>query len=535
MIPISASKNNGLDELIEQTQEIINYTGHDNIEPHIYSKSLENILSIISVQLKNNNVSSCVRFNAVKFFEGDPLVISKVDLPEKAVLYLNRLINSCPLSPNIDREMLIADQRYKYICDICDECVKPINAFKKHISISSKIDDIVTGRFTAIPLFVFLMLSIFFVTFGPFGTYLKNQTEQFIRIGIGNVTEGLLGTLNASVWSKSLIMDAVIGGVGAVISFLPQILILFTLLSLLEDSGYMARAVFIMDKVLSKLGLSGKAFVPLIMGFGCSVPAILGTRILEDKKNKRLTIFLIPFMSCSAKTPTYLLFASIFFPHSQFLAISLLYILGIILAIFTAFLFKDSLFKGQSTPFIMELPDYKIPSMKNLRLHIWDRVKDFIERAGTVILSATIVIWFLQSFDKNFTFVTDSSKSILSSIGSLIAPVFTLCGFGDWRASVSLLTGLIAKESIVSTMTVLYPQGSQSVSNALCKSFTTLSAVSFMVFVLLYTPCVAAVSAMYKELGNLKLTVLSVIYQFLTAFLISALVFQVGTLIQKIL
>lgn len=539
VIPISASKAIGITELINKTYELLKCRNYKYPNLNIYSKNIEDKLLYISNEIKKHNktskISSHLRFNTVKFFESDPLVIAELNLPQEINQNLTSVIKSIKLPKNTDSEILIADQRYRYICNLCGKCIKHINKFKKYVSVTHRIDNLATGRFTAIPIFLFLMFGIFFITFGPFGTYLKIQAEQFITVGIGSATENTIKSLGASLWSQSLIMNAVIGGVGSVISFLPQMLILFTLLSLLEDSGYMARAVFIMDKILGKIGLSGKAFVPLVMGFGCSVPAILGTRILEDRKNRNLTIFLIPFMSCSAKMPVYLLIASTFFPSKQFLIISLLYLTGIITAILSAYLFKNSLFKVSNNSFVMELPEYKVPSLKNLRIHIWDRTKDFIERAGTVILGATIVIWFLQSFDFRLSFVTDSSQSILSIIGNIVAPIFTLSGFGNWKATVSLLTGIIAKESIVSSMSVLYPIGMESLTDALYRSFTPISAISFMVFVLLYTPCVAAISAMYKELKSLKLTIIFILYQFFTALFASALVFQFGTLINNLI
>ena len=535
VIPISASKSFGVDELIVKAQEILNSFSYKYPDPDIYDLNIKKAILSVEKELNNNGIHSKTRFLAVKLFEEDSLIYSELNLSKNAKEKISSIINSVSVPEGLDQEIIIADQRYKYICSICEKCVTEPNKFKKVVPLSQKIDNIVSSQFLAIPIFIILMVGIFFFTFGPIGIFLKSKTEQFINLGIGSAVSGLLEALNASEWTKSLVIDAVIGGVGSVISFLPQVLILFTFLSLLEDCGYMARAVFIMDKILSKIGLSGKAFIPLIMGFGCSVPAILGTRIMEDKKAKQLTIFLIPFMSCSAKMPLYLLIASTFFPSHQFLVITLLYLLGIPLAIFTAYIFRNSLFKGGNSLFVMELPEYKLPSFKNLKIHIWDRIKDFIERAGTVILGATIAIWFLQSFNARFEFVTDSSKSILSSFGSLIAPIFSICGFGNWKAAVSLISGLIAKESIVSTMAVLYAPGGGNLNSILSTVFTPLSALSFMVFVLLYTPCVAAIAAMYKELGSLKLTITSVVYQFAVALFTSAFIFQFGSLIQKLL
>ena len=404
------------------------------------------------------------------------------------------------------------------------------------LSITDKIDKIVTNKFLALPIFLAIMMLIFYITFGPVGNYFKSWAEFLINDIIGNSIEKLLVSLNASSWAKSLILDGVVKGVGSVISFFPQIMILFTLLSVLEDSGYMARAAFITDKMLRKIGLSGKAFVPLLMGFGCSVPAVLGTRILEHDKDKKLTILMIPFMSCSAKMPVYSMFISAFFPSHQPIIIFSIYLLGILVAIFTAFLFKNTILKGKEAPFIMELPEYKLPTLKNLSLHVWERLKDFLVKAGTVLVGATIIIWFLQSFNFSLHTVQDSSDSILAYLGAKIAPIFTLCGFNDWKASVALISGIIAKESVVSTSAILYnTEASMVLHHALSQHFSMLSAYSFMVFVLLYTPCVAALSAIRKEMKSVKWTTISILYQLITAWFVSALVFQIGTLIKNCL
>ncbi len=533
VVPISASKGGGLDKLIDKASEIL----HNQIiafgqKNKIFCLNIESIINKISdIIEKDSNIIINKRFYAVKILEDDFIITSKFNFDTKTKEKIENLKKQIPTDDIFDREIIIADQRYKYICSICKQSTKQKITRKKK-SLSNKIDVIATGKFTSIPLFVILMLAVFYITFGPIGNYFKISAENIINVYIGQKIENILIFLGASDWSLSLVMDAAVRGVGSVISFLPQVLILYGLLSFLEDSGYMSRAAFVMDKLLKKLGLSGKSFIPLLMGFGCSVPAILGSRIIENKKDRFMTIFLIPFMSCSAKTPVYLLFASSFFPYHQTIVIFSIYILGILVAILTAYIFKDSLFKGENSTFIMEMPEYKFPSAKNLWLHIWQKTKDFIERAGTVILGATVIIWFLESFDKNFSFVSDSSKSILALAGNFVSPIFTVCGFADWRVVVSLLTGLIAKESIVSSMALLYASdNAQHLSYILTNSFSIYAALAFMVFVLLYTPCVAAVSAIYKEFGSLKLTVFSIIYQLFIAFLFSALTFQIGTLI----
>lgn len=530
VIPISAGKGIGINELLDLAVNSVNNV-NVNIK-NMYSSevdlALKKIESVISESQQALKISS--RWYSVKIFEDDDIVLKELKLKNQQLTEI-KAIKSGIKTPekNVDRQMIIADQRYKFICSVCSKALKKVLTNKT--STTEKIDKIVTNKFLAIPIFLMLMFSIFFVTFGPVGNFLRNNAQFFITDVLGNFVENSLNSLGASEWTKSLLLSGVIEGVGSVVSFLPQIALLFLLLCILEDSGYMARAAFITDKLLKKIGLSGKAFVPLLMGFGCSVPAILGTRILEKEKDKKLTILMIPFMSCSAKMPVYAMFISTFFAKNQPLVIFSIYLLGIIIAIITALIFKNSWLKGDSAPFILELPEYKLPTFKNLFLHVWERVKDFLTKAGTVLLAASIVIWFLQSFNFSLHMVSDSSKSILASIGSFIAPVFSLCGFGDWKSAVSLLSGIIAKESIVSTMSVLYnAESTDSLSTALAQHFSNISAYSFMVFVLLYTPCVAALSAIKKELKSLKLTIGIVCYQIFIAWFVSCCVFQFTTL-----
>lgn len=532
IVPISASKSLGLDELMEKALKIANSQNFLSTQD-IYSKEVTNAILGIERVLEgiDNSDNRNIRFNAVKIFEEDSITLSKFNFTKDQLKMISYYTSKIKTDKYMDKEMIIADQRYKYICRICQKAIKK-GMSQWDLSVSDKIDRVVTNRLFAIPVFLILMLIIFFITFGPFGTFLKNACEFFIENILGERIVFILTQLGASSLTISLINDGIIGGVGAVVSFLPQIMLLFTLLSLLEDSGYMARAAFIMDKLLRKIGLSGRAFVPMLMGFGCTVPAVLGTRTLENEKDKKLTILITPFMSCSAKMPVYALFISTFFAKSQTLVIFSIYILGVIVAILTALLFKGTLLKGEPAPFVMELPPYRVPTLKSLWLHVWERIKDFLTKAGTVLLSATIVIWFLQTFDFSFNIVTDSSKSILAQIGTLIAPIFTLCGFGNWQSSVSLLSGLIAKESVISTMAVLYNAGSgAALSTSLLYVFSPLSAYAFMVFVLLYTPCVAALSAIYKEMHSIKWTCITVFYQLAVAWFASAMVFQFGSLI----
>lgn len=527
IIPISASKNTGIDKLVEKVVQLYDNGKYVPVK-NIYSYEVDRILREIEDALEDIKQHSYhrKRWTAVKLFEGDKVTWNHYNFTDKQKAHINLHVDEIHTSKNVDREMIIADERYKYICAITQKAVtrkRPAD----YLSVSDKIDKVVTNRFFALPFFLIVMLMVFAVTFGAPGTLLRDGATYLITDLLGGGLQSFLVSVNASEWAQSLVIDGIIAGVGSVISFLPQIMLLFTLLSLLEDSGYMSRAAFIMDKLLRYIGLSGRAFVPMLMGFGCTVPAVLATRTLENQKDKRLTILITPFMSCSAKMPVYLLFISYFFPDCGPLVIFGIYILGMVVGVLTALLFKSTILKGKNAPFVMELPPYRMPSPKSLWLHVWDRLKDFLVRAGTVLLGASILIWFLQSFNFSMQMVSPD-ESMLASIGKFIAPVFSICGFGDWRASVSLVTGIAAKESVASTLAVLYPGAS------LVSAFSPLSAFSFLVFVLLYTPCVAALSAIRKEMGSAKWTAVTIVYQIFVAWLASALVYQFGTLIMNI-
>lgn len=542
IVPISANKGVGVNELLDLAIRYAEKKDGSKTAKKIYDDKVENVISKIENELskgfnaenfENSQNKMSLRWLAVKLFENDELLMQKIKLTKTQAENINLYKGTVGLPPHMDEQMLIADQRYKYIYSLCAAAIKRKHA-PEHITLTDRIDRVITNKFLAVPIFAVMMIFIFYVTFGPVGSSLRDQFEFLIKDVFGGFVLNLLTSLGAAAWSKSLIIDGIIEGVGSVISFFPQVMILFTLLSILEDSGYMARAAFIMDKLLRKVGLSGRAFVPLLMGFGCTVPAILGTRILEKENDKKLTIMMIPFMSCSAKMPVYAMFIAALFREHQVLAISSIYLLGILLAVFTAIVFKGPVLKGETASFIMELPAYRMPTLKNLCLHVGARLKDFIVKAGTILVAATIVIWFLQSFNLSLQMIADKSESILASVGMAIAPVFSLCGFGDWRAAVSLLSGLIAKESVVSTMAVLYGTGGLAgVSQVIVDQFSTISAYAFMVFVLLYTPCVAALSAMYKELKSVKWTVFALSYQLILAWTASMLVFQVGSVISK--
>lgn len=540
IIPISANKGTGIKELLDLAIEHI-VNKDKPIIKKIYEDKIEDVISKIENELNSGFSLSRVkreislRWLAIKLFENDEMILKKINLSRSQKENIRLYESVISLPEHMDAQMLIADQRYRYIYKLCKNAVKRKNT-PEHITLTDKIDRVVTNKFLAVPIFALIMILTFYITFGPIGSFFRTEFELFIKDILGGNISNLLTNLGASEWTKSLIVGGIIEGVGSVISFLPQVVILFTLLSILEDSGYMARAAFITDKLLRKVGLSGRAFVPLLMGFGCTVPAVLGTRILEKENDKKLTILMIPFMSCSAKMPVYAMFIGALFKEHQVLVISSIYLLGILMAIFTAAIFKKPVLKGKTSSFLMELPEYRFPNFKNLCMHVGERVKDFVVKAGTILLVATIVIWFLQSFNLNLQMVLDRRDSILASFGMTIAPIFSICGFGDWRAAVSLLSGLIAKESVISTIAVLYGTGGLAcTSQVIMDQFSVISAYAFMVFVLLYTPCIAALSAIHKEFKSFKWTAIAVIYQLTLAWIVSAIVYQLGTFVYNVM
>ena len=528
VIPISASKATNLDALLSN---IVNSYKTKTKETNIFNEETTAALkSIEKILINFGETRESVSWLALKIFEDDKLILNKLKLSKNILKDIDKIKENIKLKENTERQTLIATQRYSYLSKLCKSVTK--KGEDKKARLTDVLDNVLLNKFLAFPLFFLIIASIFYVTFGPLGNFLKDIINSFICNDVGSTSYIFLNNLGASNWCKSLIRDGIIQGVGAVVSFLPQIILLFTLLSFLEDSGYMARAAFIMDKPLKTIGLSGKAFVPLLMGFGCSVPAVMGTRILEKDKDKKHTIFMIPFMSCSAKMPIYAMFISVFFNEHRVFAIFSVYLIGILLSIFTGLVLKKIDNKKEQSVFIMELPEYKLPTAKNLFYHVFEKVKDFLEKAATVLIGASIVIWFLQSFSFSFKMVEDSSQSMLAFLGEKIAPLFTLCGFGDWKASVSLICGVIAKESVISTMAILYNTSEgANLRDLLMQNFTKASAYSFMIFALLYTPCMAALSAIKKELSSRKLFYLYVIYQLVLAWTVSALVFRVCKLI----
>ncbi len=530
VIPISAAKNEGIGELIEHAIHVARYNEcpgrldfcdaeGDDVSAAVH-RCIHGIVHLIEDHAKKAKIP--VRFAATKLVEGDQIILEALRLEENEKEMLEHIITQMEEESGKDRSAALADMRYTFIEKICDMTViKPVEN-KAHAR-SVKIDRILTGKFTAIPSFVVIMALIFYMTFGVIGSFLSD----LLSMGIDEVVAILDSALTAygiNPVVHSLVIDGICAGVGSVLSFLPIIVVLFFFLSILEDSGYMARVAFVMDKLLRKIGLSGRSFVPMLIGFGCSVPAIMATRTLSSDRDRKMTILLTPFMSCSAKLPIYALFTYAFFPKYGALVMVALYFTGIIVGILFALILKGTKYKGEPVPFVMELPNYRMPGAKSVLQLIWDKAKDFITKAFTIIFVASIVIWFLQTFDTRLNVVESSSDSLLALLGSFIAPVFAPLGFGDWRISTALITGFTAKESVVSTLTVLLG----GTTDALTGLFTPFTAIVFLVFTLLYTPCVAAIAAVKREMGSRKAAVIVVIMQCVIAWIIAFLVHMVG-------
>lgn len=501
VVPISATKNEGVDELIEHAMHVavhrerpgrMDFCEADGEDGGAVHRCIHSIMHLIDDHAHSNFVP--IRFAASKLIEGDADVIKRLGLDENEKEMIEHIIVQMETESGMDRLSALAKMRFNFIDKVCRDTVVRPKESKEHIR-SRRIDKVLTGKYTAIPSFVVIMALIFWLTFGVIGARL----QEIMDMGIGALSEfcdNAMITGNVNEVFRTLVIDGIFVGVGSVLSFLPIIVVLFFFLSMLEDSGYMARIAFVMDKLLRKLGLSGRSFVPMIIGFGCTVPAIMATRTLPSERDRKMTIMLTPFMSCSAKIPIYAFFSAAFFPENATLVMTGLYFTGIIVAIVYAVILDHTAFKGEPVPFVMELPNYRLPGLKSVTRLMWDKAKDFITRAFTIIFIASLIIWFLQTFSITFNIVTDSKDSMLAMIGGVIAPIFVPLGFGDWRASTALITGFTAKESVVSTMTVLLG------GKALDTMFTTETAIVFLVFTLLYTPCVAAVSSVKRELGG---------------------------------
>ncbi|WMJ78209.1 MULTISPECIES: ferrous iron transport protein B [unclassified Sedimentibacter] len=530
IVPISASKNEGISELLDVAMK----TAQEKRTPKKLDfctgevhKAIHAVSHLIEDKAKNSGYP--VRFAATKLVEGDEPTYKALNITENQKHIIDHLIDDMQKALGTDREAALADMRYGYIEQVCSETVIKKQETKEQIR-SEKIDRVLTHKYFGIPIFFGIMFFIFWITFGAIGAPLQGYLEEIIGL-FTELTSNAMSAYGVSDWLYSLVIDGIFAGVGSVLSFLPLIVILFLFLSLLEDSGYMARVAFLMDKLLRKIGLSGRSFVPMLIGFGCSVPAIMATRTLSSERDRKMTIVLTPFMSCSAKLPIYGMITVAFFPENAALVMIALYIMGIAVAVVSGLLLKSTIFKGEPVPFVMELPAYRIPSRKSVLLHMWEKGKDFVQRAFTVIFLGTMIIWFLQSFDWAFNMVEDSSYSMLATIGSVVAPIFIPLGFNDWRASTALITGLTAKEAVVSTLTVLTGAVTDvDLSAALSTIFTPLSSFAFLTFTLLYMPCVAAFAATKKELGSIRYALLTAVYQTLTAFIAGMIVYQVGSL-----
>lgn len=522
IVPISAAKNEGIDDLISTLEKVISKNQlpkkYDFCEGAVH-RALHGVSHLIEDHAKN--IGYPPRFTASKLIEGDSLLEEALDMSAADRDILMHIVDEMEYEAGIDREAAIADMRYKFIEKVCADSVYQ----EEHTTpFSVKLDKILTHKIFAIPIFIGIMALIFWITFDSIGGVASDWMAEAIE-NLGFTVEGALIGAGVSDWMTSFIIDGVFTGVGTVLSFLPLIIILFFFLSLLEDTGYMARVAFVMDGFLRKIGLSGRSFVPMLVGFGCSVPAIMSTRTLSSERDRKMTIILTPFMSCGAKVPIYSVFAAALFVNNQALVMTSMYVLGIIVAILSGLLLKKTVFTGNPVPFVLELPAYRMPSLKTVLMLVWERAKDFLIRAFTIIFLAAIVIWFLQSYDLTFHFVTDNSKSILADLGQLIAPIFSPLGFGTWQASTSVIAGLSAKETVISTLAVLMGPG-QSLSTL----FTPLTAYSFMAFILLYMPCFATMAATKREMGSLKDTAFALTYQTVIAWITAFLIFQIGTL-----
>ncbi|MBO4616029.1 MAG: ferrous iron transport protein B [Lachnospiraceae bacterium] len=529
VVPISASKNEGVQELVEHAVHIAKYCerpGRKDFcdkEDHggAVHRCLHGIMHLIEDKATEAGIP--VRFAASKLVEGDSLIKKALKLAPDEAGMVEQIIRRMEKERGLDRQAAIADMRFSFIGKLCDKAVVKPAESREHER-SRKIDRLLTGKYTAIPIFVLIMALVFYLTFNVLGKWMQDGLEFLIN-SLAGAVGAAFERWNVNGTVQSLVIDAIFGGVGSVVSFVPIIVTLFFFLSMLEDSGYMARVAFVMDKLLRKLGLSGRSIVPMLIGFGCTVPGVMAARTLPSERDRRMTILLTPFMSCSAKLPIYGFFATLFFPKCAWLVMVALYVLGILVGIVTAFLFKKTVFKGEPVPFVMELPNYRIPGAKNVLHLLWDKARDFLQRAFTIIFVATIVVWLLQTFDFTLTAVADPSDSILATIAGFIAPIFKPLGFSDYRFSTALITGFMAKESVVSTLLVLF--GSET---AMLAAMTTVSAAALLTFCLLYTPCVAAVASVKRELGR-KYALFMVLFQCAVAWICGMLVNVIGNMI----
>ena len=531
VVPISAVKGEGLGELVDRCVETARKKEIPSVQDFCpegpVHRCIHSVMHLIEDHAALAGVSR--RFCATKLIEGDPALAQKLQLTQNEIETLEHTILEMESESGLDRNAALADMRYTFIeAAVARTVVKPHESRARTRSL--KMDRVLTGKYSAMPVFLLIMLAVFFLTFNVIGSSLSD----LVALGVDSLTalvDSALTAYGLNPVVHSLLIDGVFAGVGSVLSFLPIIVVLFFFLSILEDTGYMARVAFIMDKPLRKVGLSGRSFVPMLMGFGCTVPAVMATRTLSSERDRKMTILLTPFMSCSAKIPIYTLFAAAFFPGHELLVMLALYFGGILVGILVALVLKNTAFKGNPVPFVMELPNYRFPSAKSVVLLMWEKAKDFLTRAFTVIFMATVIIWFMQTFDTRLNVVENSADSILAALGRLVSPIFAPLGFGDWRMVTALVSGFTAKEAVVSTFGVILGVSTEQLGIALHSLFTTASAASFLAFCLLYTPCVAAVSTIKTELKSGWKTVGIVFAQCMVAWLAAFVVYHVGLLL----
>jgi ferrous iron transport protein B len=528
VVPISAAKNEGVDELIKHAIHVAKYQEipqrvdfcDKNDHNGAVHRCLHGVRHLIEDHAKSAHIP--VRFAASKLIEGDKLIEEALQLDDNEKETIDHIVLQMEKERGLDKNASIADMRFGFIMKVCKKAVVKPHVSKEHLR-SESIDRILTGKYTAIPVFILIMMMVFYLTFNVIGAFFQDLLAKGVA-QVSSLVDAWMISAHVNPVVHGLVIDGIFEGVGSVLSFLPIIVTLFFFLSLLEDSGYIARVAFVMDKLLRKMGLSGRSIVPMLIGFGCTVPAVMSTRTLPSERDRRMTILLTPFMSCSAKMPIYAFFASAFFKSYSAIVMAGLYLLGIIMAIIMSLVFKDTLFKGEAVPFVMELPNYRMPGVKNVAQLLWEKSKDFIQRAFTVIFMATVLIWFMKSFDIHFNMVQESHQSILSMISGWLVPVFAPLGLADWRIVTSLVSGFMAKESVVSTMQVLF--SGMKIDSVL----TTASAASLLVFSLLYTPCVAAIASIKRELGA-RWAIGVVLWQCVIAWVVSFVIYVIVNLI----
>ena len=531
VVPIAAAKNEGIEDLVESAVRVAHTRTLPKRVDFCDDGPVHRCIHAVSHLIEDHAQAAGMarRFAATKLIEGDEDIIGRLLLNQNELEMVEHSIVEMEDEGKLDRNAAIASMRYDYIERLCSKTVVKCRESREHLR-SVRIDRVLTNKYAALPIFVGIMLLIFWLTFDVVGAGL----QDLLALGISRLSAVVDHGLTAYGMNPvvhSLIIDGIFAGVGSVVSFLPIIVVMFFFLSILEDTGYMARVAFVMDKLLRKIGLSGRSVVPMLIGFGCTVPAVMATRTLPSARDRRLTILLTPFMSCSAKIPIYAVFTAAFFPQHAVLTMALLYFGGMVVGVLISLLLNHTVFRGNPVPFVMELPNYRLPTLKSVAMLLWDKARDFLQRAFTVIFVATLAIWFLESFDLHLNFVTDSSRSLLASVGRILAPVFRPLGFEDWRVTTALITGFTAKEAVVSTLGILTGAGTEHLSAALSGLFTPLSAVSFLTFTLLYTPCVAAIAAIGRELGGRLRGAVVAVFQCVVAWCVAAGLYQLLLLI----